>query len=181
MTRRKPASVRVPLMSAFRGAAQARDATKVVDLRDEAGERVLPERRVVGRSPFSEAMLQEEVVRDLVILLNTTNLESTVDLEGYESVRRSILNYGIPDIAHRTIDELGVADIAAEIEQALMQFEPRLARESLRVERDLRAEASELKLRFLVRADLLSDPLNVPVEFFAEVQADSGKIVVGRA
>jgi type VI secretion system protein ImpF len=126
-------------------------------------------------------MLQEEVVRDLVILLNTTNLESTVDLEGHESVRRSILNYGIPDIAHRTIDELGVADIAAEIEQALMQFEPRLARESLRVERDLHAETSELKLRFLVRADLLSDPLNVPVEFFAEVQADSGKIVVGRA
>jgi type VI secretion system protein ImpF len=37
----------------------------------------------------------------------------------------------------------------------------------------------ELKVRFIVRADLTCDPVHVPVEFVADV-IDTGKIVVNR-
>jgi type VI secretion system protein ImpF len=35
-------------------------------------------------------------------------------------------------------------------------------------------------MRFVVRADLMCEPLNVPVEFVADLELDSGNISVGR-
>jgi type VI secretion system protein ImpF len=61
-----------------------------------------------------------------------------------------------------------------------MNFEPRLAADSIQVTRDVTVDAAELKVRFLVRADLLCEPLNVPVEFVADVEMDSGKILITR-
>jgi type VI secretion system protein ImpF len=180
MSRKKAVSLRIPLMSAFRSAAEAKDAKKVVDLRDEAGERVLSGRVAVGRAAISESRLRSELSRDLGILLNTVNLESSFDFGPHEDARRSIVNYGLPDIAHRTIDESGVDDIDEEIRDALLLYEPRLVRDSLHVERDMSVGAHELAVRFTVRADMVADPVNVPVEFFAEVQAGSGKVTVSR-
>jgi len=37
----------------------------------------------------------------------------------------------------------------------------------------------ELKIRFIVRADLTCEPVNVPVEFIADV-IDTGKILINR-
>jgi type VI secretion system protein ImpF len=42
------------------------------------------------------------------------------------------------------------------------------------------ARPEELKLRFVVQADLRCDPLNVPVEFIADVDLDSGGIQINR-
>ena len=44
----------------------------------------------------------------------------------------------------------------------------------------MRVDASELQIRFLVRADLKCDPLNVPVEFVADVEVESGKVKIDR-
>src|SRR3954451_8979360 len=94
-----------PLMLAFRSAHEARDARKKLNLRDEFGERVIAGRRSAGRFPISETLLRREVSHDLETLLNTIALESTLDLSDRDCVRRSILNYGFPDIVHRSIDE----------------------------------------------------------------------------
>ena len=48
------------------------------------------------------------------------------------------------------------------------------------VKRDTNVSIDELKLRFLVQADLRRKPVNVPVEFVAEVELDSGKIKIDR-
>jgi type VI secretion system protein ImpF len=122
-----------PLMYAFRGAHQARDAKVKLDLRDEAGERVIAGRRTAVRTAITEPTLRREVARDLDSLMNTIAMESSEDLEPFDHVRKSILNFGLPDIAHRTIDELGVDDIAEEIRSALVRYEPRLIRETIRV------------------------------------------------
>jgi type VI secretion system protein ImpF len=169
-----------PLMYAFRGAHAARDAKNKLDLRDEAGERIIAGRRTAVRAAITEPMLRREVARDLEALMNTIALESTQDLGAYEYVRKSVLNFGLPDIGNRTIDELRMDDIRGEIETALMHYEPRLAADSVSVTRDITVDAVELKVRFNVRADLLCEPLNVPVEFIAEVELDSGKILINR-
>ena len=169
-----------PLMLAFRSAHTARDAKKKIDLRDEFGERVIAGRRNSGRFPISEALLRREVARDLESLLNTIALESTQDLTGHPSVRSSILNYGFPDIAHRSIDEISVDDLKDEIATVLMTYEPRLDRETIRARRDKTVTAEELKLRFVVHADLRCEPLNVPVEFIADVDIESGDIQINR-
>ena len=97
-----------PLMYAFRSAHEARDAKKKIDLRDESGERVISSRRTTARAAINEPMLRREVSRDLDALMNTIAMESTQDLRAFEHARRSILNFGFPDIAHRSIDEISI-------------------------------------------------------------------------
>jgi type VI secretion system protein ImpF len=169
-----------PLMYAFRTAHEKRDAKAKLDLRDEGGERVIAARRVTTRGPISESGLRREVMIDLLGLLNTVNLDAAEDLSSLPAVRSSILNYGFPDLSWRSIDENSLHDVAREIEIALADFEPRLARNSIQAKRDLSISAEELKLRFLVKADLRARPVNVPVEFVAEVELDSGKIKIDR-
>jgi type VI secretion system protein ImpF len=169
-----------PLMHAFRAAHAARDARTKLDLRDKDGERIIASRRSMKRGAITEPVLRREVATDLEALMNTIALESSLDLSAHEHARRSILNFGLPDITHRSIDEAAVGDIPAEIRTALMAHEPRLVATTIAVARDQSVDPKQLKVRFTVRADLLCDPVNVPVEFMADVEIDSGKIVISR-
>jgi type VI secretion system protein ImpF len=166
-------------MHVFRAAHDAKDAKTPMDIRNAAGDRVLATRRLRVRQVISEPVLRREVTRDLDALLNTIALESTVDMRGAEYARKSIVNFGLPDVTHRTIDETGVEEIPAEIRNAIINFEPRLAAASIHVERDMSVDPVELKIRFVVRADLTVDPVNVPVEFIADI-IDGGKILINR-
>jgi type VI secretion system protein ImpF len=168
-----------PLMHVFRAAHAAKDAKKTIDMRNESGERVLAGRRLRPRHVITEPVLRREVYRDVDALLNAIALESTVDMTDAPYARKSIINFGIPDITHRTIDEAGVEKIPTEIKEALHNYEPRLAAASVRVTRDTSIDPAELKIRFIVRADLECDPVHVPVEFVAEV-IEPGKIMVNR-
>jgi type VI secretion system protein ImpF len=151
------------------------------DLRDEAGDRVIAARRAAARTTISEPNLRREVARDLEALVNAVAMESTQGLAGYDAVRKSILNFGLPDLLHRSIDEAGVGDIEREIATALQNYEPRLVAGTLEVRRDASVDKEELKVRFFVRADLMCSPVNVPVEFIADVELDGGGVSVKRA
>ena len=170
-----------PLMLAFRSAHEARDARKKLDLRDQSGERIISGRRSTGPGrPISETLLRREVSHDLETLLNTIALESTLDMSGRDCVRTSILNYGFPDIANRSIDEVTDDELSDSLRATLLNYEPRLDRKTIRVRRDGSVGPEQLKLRFIVQADLKAEPLNVPVEFIADVDLDSGDIQIDR-
>ena len=168
-----------PLMHVFRAAHEAKDAKRIIDQRNEAGERVIAGRRLRARQVITESMLRREVSRDLDALLNTVALNATVDMEHAPHVRKSILNFGIPDIAVRTIDENGVNEIPEEIRTAIINYEPRIAADSLRIARDKKVDPVELKIRFVIRGELVCHPVHVPVEFVADI-VESGKIVINR-
>ena len=168
-----------PLMHAFRAAHRERDAAAPVDIR-ERGDRVLASRRAAARAPISESELRKLVDSDLLALLNTTNLDSAEDLSSAPEIRKSILNFGFPDLARRTIDESGVNSIAKELETALRDFEPRLAPGSIKARRDDSVTTDALRVRFLVGAELRCYPMNVQTEFIAEVEVDSGKVRIDR-
>jgi type VI secretion system protein ImpF len=169
-----------PLMFAFRAAHEKRDANKALDLRDAHGERVIAPRRAPSRAPISEAGLRREVSADLVDLLNTTNLDAAIDLEGAQEVARSVLNFGFPDLSAWTIDEQRLIEISGEIERVLKTYEPRLAASTLKVGRDPFIDVEALRIKFFIRADLRAEPIDTPVEFVAEVELDTGKILVDR-
>ena len=169
-----------PLMYAFRGAHAARDAKKKLDLRDEAGDRIIASRRSTARGAITEPLLRREVATDLAALMNTTALESAIDLDAHGYVRKSVLNFGFPDLVHRSIDELSTNDICKELQTVLTHFEPRLLAGSIHVTRDSTVDKAELKVRFIVNAELSCEPLNSPVEFIADVEFDSGKIMINR-
>ena len=170
--------LRPPLMFAFREAHLSKDAKVSLDLRDAGGERVLAGRRAAPRAAITEQKLRREIAIDLEALVNTTNLASSLDLGAYEHIGRSILNHGFPDLANRSIDEHRVDTIREDLADVLIRFEPRLIRETVAVERDETLDTAELKVRFLVRADLNCEPLNVPVQFVADLELDTGKIAI---
>lgn len=177
----KTSRMRAPLMSVFRNAHAERDSKRQLDLRDEHGERIVAGRRSKGRSEISEQTLQRAVAGDIETLLNAVHLDATVDLSDFPAVQRSVLNYGMADVAHRSLQDWGVNEVSAELKEALLNFEPRLISDSIAVERDLGIDDAELRVRFVVRADLACEPLNIPVQFIAELERESGQVTIGRA
>jgi type VI secretion system protein ImpF len=169
-----------PLMFAFRTAHEKKDAKQALDLRDAHGERVIAPRRAPSRSPITERSLRREVSFDLGDLFNTVNLDSAIGLDELPEVKRSVLNFGFPDLAALTIDESRVLDLSRDIELALKTFEPRLEAGTIEVGRDPTIDSDGLKVKFHVKADLRSEPLDVAVEFVAEVELDTAKIKVDR-
>ncbi len=176
--------LRAPLMYAFRSAAEAKDSSKALDIRDEGGERVIASRRSTGsmRRSLSDNALKMLLAEDLTALLNSTNLESAAPelVEDLPQVKKSILNYGLPDLANKTIDETQrINAIRGELEEVFRDFEPRLLARTIKIERDEEGE-EELSIRFVVRADMRADPVPTSIEFVTEVELDSGEIKIGR-
>lgn len=164
-----------PLMHAFRAAFEAGDSAKNVEIRS-GGERVLSGRRSAHRRGADEAGLRKDLVIDLLSLLNTVDLGSSVDLDGLDYVQKSIVNFGLYDIAHLTSEEMGVEQISQDLMAALAHYEPRLLEETLSVDRDIDFDDVNQKVRFIVSAEMHCAPLDVPVEFVADVDTSTGKV-----
>ena len=166
-----------PLMSAFRESFSNRDAKKrVINVID--GEKVLPGRRQQRGS--DEVALKRDLTVDLIALLNTTDLGSSIDLDEFKFVRQSILNFGLYDIAHLTSEEFGVDAVKDDLHAALMAFEPRLNPETLHIERGESPDDVNQKVRFSVSAEMLCAPVDVPIDFVAEIEVSSGKVQLTR-
>ncbi len=168
-----------PLMYVFRAAHEAKDAKKSIDIRDRAGDRVIAGRRLRARQVITEPILRREVARDLEALLNAVALESTIAMTDMPYARKSIINFGLPDVSNCTIDSKAVDAIPEEIKTTISRYEPRLPPAALEVTRDTTVDPAELKVRFVVRADLTCEPVHVAVEFVADV-VDTGKVIIYR-
>jgi len=168
-----------PLMFAFRGGA-VRAMEREHSLRSEAAPSQPRSNSRVAKFAVTEKLVRDEVLKDLTMLVNTIALESTIDLGDFSHVRSSILNFGIPEIASRTMEERGFDAIGAELATALKTYEPRLVGGSITVEHDATVAAADLSLRLVVRGDLRCQPVNVPVEFIADVELATRKIVIER-
>lgn len=183
MAEKRPESerLRAPLMYAFRAAARAGDAKKKVDLR-EGGERVIAGRRAASarRRSLDDTALRNLLVQDVSNLLNTTNMESDSAelLDELDWVKKSILNFGLPDLATYTLDEMKVRGlrIKADLEAALVRYEPRLLARTIRVEPVLAENPNEPVIRFLIHSDMRADPMPTSVEFVTEIEKQSGEI-----
>lgn len=139
-------------------------------------------RRLTRSYGISEHALLSEVRRDLQALLNTVQLNSTQDLSDFPEVENSVLNYGLPDLSVHVVDTIRIEQLAVDIRKALIRFEPRMDPRTLVVERDRDFEKDNLKVRFLIKAEIRCDPVRVGSEFVADVDPAFGRIrIVGAA
>jgi type VI secretion system protein ImpF len=152
--------LKIPLMFAFRDAYEKRDAKRMEDVRVD-GERVISNRNSMRRGT-TESVLKQDLGTDLGSLVDTINLGSAIALD---------------EITAGTdrVDIIGV-----NLKAALLRHEPRLNRRSLSVQRNGDDEDSGQRVRFKVHAELISRPLDIPVEFVAEVDVGAGKVFVPR-
>lgn len=143
-------------------------------------DRVDQRREPDGAFLLTRTMLRESVLRDLRWLLNTTHMETTDDLAAFGQVRQSVLNYGIGALAGQLIAELEWSDIESSIREAIVQFEPRILADSLRV----RCLADNLNqghhniLSLELSGELWCIPYPLEFIFRSEIDLECGYIVL---
>ncbi|UCF95294.1 MAG: type VI secretion system baseplate subunit TssE [Desulfobacterales bacterium] len=117
-----------------------------------------PEKKVESREQrvLSFQKLKQSVRRDLEWLLNAGCLETTQDLSAYPQVKQSVLNFGIPDLTGTTASNADSTALLRVLRQAILDFEPRILPQSLRV----RAAAIDEHntITFEIEGELWSQP-----------------------
>jgi type VI secretion system protein ImpF len=126
---------------------------------------------------FNESALRATVRRDMAWLLNTTNLESVVDLDLFPQVKTSVLNYGVPDLAGKALSSRLVIQRARDIRAAIRAFEPRMDEKSLVVEVSEQMER-ENSITFVIHGDVRSAVRAIPVKFRTDVDVDTAAVTV---
>jgi type VI secretion system protein ImpF len=131
-----------------------------------------PRKRSESRAQrvLSTSQLRECVRRDLAWLLNTGSLGQTQDLEAYPEVVKSVVNFGVNDLAGRNIRRKDIAEIERSVRRAILNFEPRILPDTLRVEAVAADEMNHHALTFLIEGDLWAEPL--PVQLFLKTEVD---------
>ena len=117
--------------------------------------------------------------RDLSWLLNTCHLAATEDLSEYPEVATSVLNYGIPDLAGQSLSGVDVDSLERLVKQAVVAFEPRILRSSVRVDAIVDSgHMSHNALTLQIAGDLWAQPVPVDVVLRTEFDLESGLVSV---
>jgi type VI secretion system protein ImpF len=147
---------------------------------DEPGKKVESrERRVL-----SMRRLRECVLRDLTWLLNADNLAQTEDLSDFPLVASSTLNFGMRDLAGTTTSDTPPPRLEREVRQAILDFEPRILRETLRVhvvQADDKDQVDKRALSFTIEGELWAEPVPLHLLLKSEVDVETGEATVAEA
>ncbi len=169
-----------PIMQAFRSAFRERDSQKKIDLRSESDERVIAGRRNSPRNAVSEHLLKQELSEDLAALLNTVNLAAAENLDGFDYVKRSILNFGVGDMTSFSAESGATENVQAHLQEILQRYETRLVDGTVEVHKSVEFDEVNTRLSFHVAAEMYATPTDVPVEFVTDIESYSGKMNVKR-
>jgi len=141
-----------------------------------------PDKQVETREQrvLSKRGLREAVLRDLAWLFNATRLEAGQDLSAAPEVRRSVLNYGLPALSGRAATSLDVASLERSIRQAIVDFEPRILPDSLKVTALI--QASQLDHHNVVgvqiHGHLWAQPVPLEMLVRTEIDLETGKVEI---
>jgi type VI secretion system protein ImpF len=128
---------------------------------------------------LSMRRLRESVLRDLGWLLNASRLDTLQDLGDHPFVARSVLNYGIPDIAGLTASGLDIAGLARAVREAILDYEPRILRHTLKVTaRTAPEQMSHNALSFDIEGELWAQPVPLRIYLKTELDLEIGEVKV---
>lgn len=128
---------------------------------------------------MSQARLRESVLRDLNWLFNATRLD--VGLDSHPAVRSSVLNYGLPALSGRPASSLDLPELARELRQVLLNFEPRLIPHTVRVHPEAQKKVSHNVIGFRIEGQLWSQPIPLEIYMRTEMDLESGQTRVVEA
>lgn len=136
-------------------------------------------REPTERSGISLSDWRASVLRDLAWLLNTTSLGQLQPLERMPEVKRSVINYGIAPVTGRIATTAQARELEMALRQAIIDFEPRILKESVRVRVVPPEETpSRHAILFEIEGDLFADPLPLHLALRTEIDLDSGDATV---
>lgn len=124
--------------------------------------------------------LRDIIQRDLSWLLNTNNIESTFDTKKYPNVARSVLNYGLSEVAgeYSTVDRAEM--IRRSIKRAIALHEPRIIEGSVDVTLNPDENESNMTVALVIRADMWAQPLPMELYLRSQVDVTTGEVRMER-
>lgn len=140
-----------------------------------------PEHKTESREQrvLSSRQLRQSVLRDLSWLLNTSSLESMIDLSDVPYVSHSVLNYGIPALSGTNLSGADLPLIHRKIRQAIIDFEPRILPDSVNLEVITDDEnMSHQAMCFKIEGDLWAQPLPIHLYIRSDLDLETGEVTV---
>ncbi len=162
-------------MQLFRAAHEAGDARKG-DAEYQDGDRTVTRRSRERRHGTGEAALRTQIKADLASLLSTIRLEAVQPLDDAPYVQKSIINYGFRDLSSVSMTDLTTSRIADSIRQSLIDHEPRLVPETLDIQLNDKYGDKQQRLTFSINAEIVANPVDIALDFLAEVDIGAGKV-----
>ena len=131
------------------------------------------------RRVLSLDRLRNCVLRDLRWLLNTGHLHQLQPLDEYPEVARSVLNYGVPDLSGQILSVADVPRLQQAVRQAILDFEPRILRNTVRVRASVSPNAMRHNtLSFEVEGSLWAQPMPLRMFMKTEIDLETGHVDV---
>lgn len=87
----------------------------------------------LSRRVMSMVVLRRAVLRDLAWLLNCPNKPLSDEIYEFPLAARSVLNFGMPDLAGLTASGIPAARVIGMVRDAIHTYEPRIVGQSLDV------------------------------------------------
>lgn len=130
---------------------------------------------------ITAARLRECVTRDIAALLNCTRQWNDDELDGFDHVANSVLNFGIPDLAGAALSGIDAGILQNRIRGALLDFEPRLIAHTVQVTvsvDDTRMDSRSLSFR--IEADMWAQPMPLGLYLRTDVDLETGEFRVSQ-
>lgn len=169
----------VSIMHVFRSAAESGDA-RDGKANYQGGDRELTARSKERREGTDENTLKNHLSADLGNLMNTIRLDAAVSLSDAPFVERSIVNFGFRDMSSVSAKDMTNQNIIQSIRESLMNYEPRLIAETIEITINKNDAVNTQRLSFDISAEMVASPVDVPLDFVAEVDLGAGKIQMTR-
>lgn len=131
---------------------------------------------------LSLSQLRSSVLRDIAWLLNTIHLQANQDLRAWPAIASSTLNYGIPDLAGTSIAGRNTAALERAVRQAVLNFEPRILADTLKV--SVKIEPEQLTrhaMLFIIEGQLWAQPVPLNLYLKTELDLETGAVTVAES
>ena len=125
--------------------------------------------------------LRDIVQRDLSWLLNTNNAETWLDAARYPLASKSVVNYGVREVAGDFASKDRATVIRKSIAAAIENYEPRIRKGSTHV--DIRTEniSRNTVISFDIRADMWAEPIPIQLYLRSSVDVTTGEVSLERS
>ena len=91
---------------------------------------------------------------------------------------QSVVNYGLPALAGHTVSSADPKNLERVLRQSILQFEPRLLPNSLKVRAIVAEEMSHSALSFDIEGQLWAQPAPLRLLLKTDVDLETGNVVV---
>ncbi len=128
---------------------------------------------------LSFKQLREGVIRDLAWLLNTGNLGEVQDIEEYQEVLNSVVNYGTPSLTGLTLSNLNTGQVESIIRQSILKYEPRINSDTLKVNVTANKDRMSVNaVEFAIEGELWAHPIPVQLYMKTDIDLETGGISI---